>query len=187
MSVRVPDSSSRGPSPRSSSADRWLPAGVLALLSAACVTTSEKPPPAADPAREPQELESVAPPPPELPWPSTFLDESILMAEVVRIEGPPRLRDHLALMQDKDHHELEVTAIATGLLQRTSVREDIEYHAPIRCQLDRLTILAERELLVLERPGEVPVSITAEGDAFYKLTGAAEEQRGARLTIVGRP
>ncbi len=74
-----------------------------------------------------------------------------------------------------------------GLLQRTVVRADAGSLEPIRCQLDRVMIVAERELIVLERPSQVPVSVVGEGDAFFKRTGEDAEQRGPTVRLVGRP
>jgi len=150
----------------------------LALLALACTSAPQ--------ASEPR-AEEPAPVAPERAWTRTFLEEAVLMARVVRIEGPPGLRDHLALVQDGVRHVHEVTTTREGLLQRTTVRDDLDYPAPIRCQLDRVTIVAERQLLVLERPGDVSVTVVAEGDAFFKRAGEETEQRGAVLRIVGQP
>jgi hypothetical protein len=152
---------------------------LLTGVALACATAPEVPEPA------PEELPETPEPAP--PWTATFMDEAVLMAEVVRIEGPPGLREHFALVQDNDHHIHEVKTTPEGLLQKTALKSDVTYLAPIRCQLDKLTIVAERQLIVLERPAHVPVSVKADGDVFFKRTASGEEQRSATLRIVGRP
>jgi hypothetical protein len=161
---------------------------VLTLgLALACAAPGAEPTEAPEP--EPADTgpaEAAAAPPPPMPWTQEFLNESVLMARVVRIEGPPGLREHLALLQDPKHHDHTVRTVSQGLLQTTELREDVHYLAPIRCQLDRLTIVAEERLVVLERPMYVPVTVDAEGDAFWKRTGTEEERRGPTLRLVGR-
>jgi len=132
----------------------------------------------------PADVAATAPAQPA--WTETFLPEAVLMAGSVHIEGPPGLRDHLALVQDLDAHRYEAKTTEKGLLQTVFVRDDVQYLAPIRVHLDNLTILAERELIVLERPGWVPVTVEAEGDCFYRRTDSEEEQRGPSLRLVGQ-
>ena len=166
------------------------PALLLACLALACSTPARESPPA-----QPEqgatatetETETSAPPPPAHGWVNTFMDEAVLMATSVRIEGPPGLRDHVVLVQDLDHHSYDTVTTEKGLLQTVEVRDDVRYLAPIRVHLDQLTIMAERRIVVLERPGWVPVTIEATGDCFYKRTDSGEEQRGPSLRLVGRP
>jgi hypothetical protein len=138
-------------------------------------------------ASEPEAARPAAPAAPTHPWPTTFRGEALLMAGTVRIEGPPGLRDHVALVQDLDHHTYDTVTTEQGLLQTVEVRDDIPYLAPIRIHLDELTIVAERKIVVLERPGWVPVTVEASGDCFYKRTDSEEEQRGESLRLVGQP
>jgi hypothetical protein len=161
---------------------RALAGVACACVAAACAAAPE----AAEPEADEGDLEGVAAAVPA-PWPDTFLEQAVLMAEVVRIEGPPGLREHLAVVQDNVHHAHEVETTQKGLLQQTVVRAGLEEPAPIRCQLDNVTIVAMRKLVVLERPALVPVSIVAEGEAFFKRTDSEEEQRGPVLRIVGTP
>ena len=58
----------------------------------------------------------------------------------------------------------------------------------VRAQLDELTIIAVRRLEVLERPwttpGEVDVTIVAEGDASWR-TLSGEEKYEPRIVLTG--
>ena len=122
-----------------------------------------------------------------LPWPGDFEQPAVLMAARVVVVGPEGLREHAAIRQDFAHHTYEEKTTSEGFVRRTALRDDIGYLAPIRCVLDGLEIFAERELVVLEKPGPVRVSIEAVGDVFYRVTDTGEEQRHARLTLTSGP
>ena len=146
--------------------------GLAAVLFGACST--------------PVEEELPAPQPVVLPaWTEAFLGEAMLVAAEVRIVGPPGLREHLAVAQDAKHHTYKIQTVPQGLLQETLVRPASVGDVPVRCKLDNLTILAERRVVVLERPGYVPVTITAHGDVFWRDSATGEESRTASLTLTG--
>ena len=119
------------------------------------------------------------------PWTEEFRNEALLVATEVRIVGPPGLREHLAVAQDANHHIYTIQTVPQGLLQETLVREASVGDVPVRCKLDNLTILAERRVVVLERPGAVPVTVTAHGDVFWRDATTGEESRSATLTLTG--
>jgi hypothetical protein len=168
----------------------WVaPVGLVAVGAVqGCATPAKEGAPGPSEAGpEAEAARPAVPAPVAHPWPTTFRGEALLMAGTVRIEGPPGLRDHVALVQDLDHHTYDTATTEQGLLQTVEVRDDIQYLAPIRIHLDELTIVAERKIVVLERPGWVPVTVEASGDCFYKRTDAEEEQRGESLRLVGQP
>ena len=149
----------------------------LALLGA-CSTPAEE-------GRGPSgSSESSGPSEPQ-PWTEDFQDEALLVATDVQIVGPPGLRDHLAVAQDAKHHTYTIQTVPEGLLQETLVREASVGEEPVRCHLDNLTIIAERRVVVLERPGAVPVTVTASGDVFWRDATTGEESRTASLTLTG--
>ena len=135
----------------------------------------------------PAAQESAAPPPEvvALPWTEEFREEALLVAAEVHIVGPPGLRDHLAVGQDTEHHSYTIQTVPEGLLQETLVNEASVGDVPVRCHLDNLTILVERRIVWLERPGPVAVTITAHGDVFWRKAATGEESRSASLTLTG--
>ena len=142
-----------------------------------------------EPGPEPSEpLGQVAPRPPALPWTRAFEEPSVLIADVVRIEGPEGLRDHVAQHQDPDIAEYSIETTTEGLLQLTRARE--EGLAPgefreLRMQLDGWSIVALRRIELLERPVEVPVTVVATGDVTFTRVDTGERRNGARLEFRG--
>lgn len=155
---------------------------ALSFALAACTTPDGDGP--GDPAVETAAPRPAAAP---VPWPDTFEEETVLMAGRVVVIGPEGLREHAAIMQDSAHHRYEEKTTADGLLRRTTLREGIAYLAPIRCRLDGMQIFAERELVVLEKPGNVPLTIQADGDVYWRSTGTGEERRSESLILRGDP
>jgi hypothetical protein len=159
---------------------------ALFALGACRTPPEEKPPPspfapAPDPKAGPPDLEVK-----KTPWTGRFAKESALVAMNVRIEGPRGLLEHVAIVDQPDLHERTVTTIPEGFLQTIKVRPDAP-GAEIRAHLDNLTVLALRELVVLERPGLVDVLVIANGDAFYSETNApGSDQRGDSLRFEGK-
>jgi hypothetical protein len=146
---------------------------LLAVAFTACSTPSDKPARAAD------ETAAAA-------WTQTFLDDTVLSAADVRIEGPPGLREHVVVVQDPDNHSFEVHTTADGLLTEARIKPDGLGNA-IHAQLDKLVIAADRSIVVLERPGHVRVTVDASGDVYFCRVQTRDEQRSPTLRIVGAP
>jgi len=130
---------------------------------------------------EPVQREPEPPP----AWTEAFLRNSALLADRVHVEGPHGLLHHIAVVSDQESFEHSTETRAEGLVQITRVREDLTYPPQIRAQLDQMTIMALRELVVIERPGDVPVRVIARGDAYWQDPITGKEQRGAELTFTG--
>lgn len=120
-----------------------------------------------------------------LPWPGGFEGEAVLMAVRVVITGPEGLREHAAVMQDPGQHAYEEKTTTQGFVRRTTLEPGIDYLAPIRGRLDGLQIFAEQELLVIERPGPVGLTVEAQGDVLWRDARTGEERRGAQLLLSG--
>ncbi len=151
-----------------------LLAAALALL-AACRTR-----PADEGEPDPSGEEPSAAP----PWTRAFQEEAALVADEIRIEGPHDLLDHVAIRQDPELIEYHTRTTTEGLLQELSVRPGVG-RVEIRAQLDAWALAAFRRLVVLQRPGEVPVSVRASGDAaWFSATGT--ERRESTLAFQGR-
>ena len=121
---------------------------------------------------------------PELPWTQEFMEEATLVADEVAVEGPPGLLHHFVQRQEPDWHDYSVRTVPEGLLQETRLR--VEGGPEIRANLDNLAIVALRSLRVLERPGDVPVTVRARGDAYWQRTKDGSEQRSDVLELVGQ-
>lgn len=120
------------------------------------------------------------------PWTRTFLEDAVLSAEEVRVEGPPELLQHIVVVQDSNNHLYVERTVPEGLLIRAELKPDGTGDA-IRAQLDQLTITADRVLTVLVRPGTVPVSVDARGDVYHCRVATRAEQRAPSLRLVGEP
>jgi hypothetical protein len=163
---------------------RNAPSLAIALAAlAACNTPEQKERAPAERAAPRAEASPAAAP---LPWPTSFEDPAVLMAARVVITGPEGLREHAAILQDPDHHEYQERTTPEGLVRRTALRAEVEYLAPIRCRLDGLEIFAEREIVVLERPGPCELAIEASGDVFWRSTSTGEERRSDEMRLVGK-
>lgn len=119
--------------------------------------------------------------PQALPWTAAFLESALLVASEVRIEGPPGLIAHF-VGRVEEGVASEVKTVPEGLRQTFTVegRAAVE----IRAQLDQLRIVAERRLVVLERPGPVDVLIEARGDVYHR-DPQGREVRSPSLRLVG--
>ncbi len=147
---------------------RILPALLLALL--ACRTR---------PVRE--ESGSTGPP---LPWTLAFQKEAALVADEIRVEGPQDLLGHVAIRQDPDVIDYHMETTPAGLLQELRVKPDAGAVA-IQAQLDAWSLAAFRRLVVLQRPGEVPVTVRALGNAAWIPAQGNGERRAESLTFQG--
>jgi hypothetical protein len=150
---------------------------LLLLLSTACGS------PAHD--AEPRGTSEVRPEPPvPPPWTETFMAPATLVAEEVRIEGPPGLIEHVAVAQDPDNIGYVSRAVPQGLLQEWTVKPS-GADEPIRGRLDALDLAVTRRLVVLERPATVPLVVEARGEVWWRRESDGREQRGPSLRLVG--
>jgi hypothetical protein len=128
-------------------------------------------------------LEPAAPP--GRPWTGAFLREAVLVADEIAIEGPRDLIDHVVLQQDEETTSYATKTIPAGLWQELVSRPEmgVEVHA----QLDGWSLAAFKRITVLQRPGEVPVTVRALGKAFWSLADGSDERRAESLAFQGRP
>lgn len=150
---------------------------LLALSLAAC--QREKQP--EKPSEMPLTLEP-APPPPRA-WTTAFLKEAVLIADEIVIEGPHDLIDHVALRQDEETTVYVTKTIPEGLLQELSAKP--EAGVEVRAQLDGWALAALRKITVLQRPGDVPVTVRARGDAYFAPASGGSERRDQELVFQG--
>lgn len=122
---------------------------------------------------------------PRKPWTDRFMKPCVLVADQIRIEGPVGLLDHLATPSNPELHDRSEKTVPAGYLQQISVKEGIGV-AEIQAQLDNLTIVALKKLVVLERPGPVDLVVLAAGDAYFNDKSTQEEQRADSLRFVGQ-
>jgi hypothetical protein len=160
---------------------------VVAVLLGACGTPESKHDVASRYAQAP---DPNAPPPTDVvakktPWTDRFMKPSVLVADQVRIEGPVGLLEHLATPSNPELHERTEKTVPAGYLQQITAKEGIG-PVEIQAQLDNLTIVALKKLVVLERPGPVDLVVLAAGDAYFNDKSTAEEQRADSLRFVGQ-
>lgn len=148
------------------------PLFVLLAL-AAC---QREPRPEAGPAGE------LAPPVPTA-WTAAFLRPAVLVADEIEIEGPADLIDHVVLRADPDTNVYVTKTIAAGLFQELRARP--ETRIEVRGQLDTWSLAAFKKLTVLQRPGEVPVTVRARGNAYWAPADGSAERRGPELAFQG--
>ncbi len=147
---------------------------LFALLVPACGSTSE------DGGSE------VAPPPAPVHagmWTREFLEPAFLVADEIMIQGPPALREHLVVRQDKRTSDYSAKTTEKGFLQQTVAKPD-QGLIEIRAQLDAWQLVAFKRIVWLERPGDVNVTVRASGDAKWG-TDAGESREGDMLEFVG--
>jgi len=154
----------------------WLV--VLLALVSSCGSTPK------DEGFVPQTVKDMA----SQPWPHTFERAALLVADQVLIEGPKGLLDHVALAQDPSSLDYEVETLPEGFRQAVSRKSGVGF-IQIKAALDALDITALERIVVLERPGNVPVRIVAMGSVWWRSTDPAgplsgpAERRGERLEL----
>jgi hypothetical protein len=131
----------------------------------------------------PQPLQ--APAPEVLPWTRSFEASALLIADEVRIEGPRGLMDHIATRIEPEYHSYSATTLPEGFQQVFETREEGR-GMDLRAYLDGLEVVAFERLVLLERPGDVPVVVEALGEAFWREAATGREQRAATLRFEGR-
>jgi hypothetical protein len=129
-----------------------------------------------DPTRDPDALTPEA-------WTRAFAREAVLVADEIRIEGPQDLLLHVAVVQDAERVDYDTRTVSEGLLQELVVRPGVR--GEVRAQLDSWSLAATRRLVILQRPGEVPVVVRAAGRALWAPTDGSDEQRSDRLEFRG--
>lgn len=158
---------------------RTLP--LLALALAACTApTREAQPPTVDPAAEPEVPDPLV----RRPWTTSFQEPALLFADRVRIEGPRGLLDHFAARTVDEYHGYDAETRPEGFVQSFTVSRP-EAGVELRAYLDALELVVLEALVVVERPGDLDVSVVAEGDVYWRETASGREQRAARLVLEG--
>jgi hypothetical protein len=149
---------------------------LVVLLVASCGSnpSPDDPIPSPAPARAPARA----------PWTTAFLSPSLLVATEIQIVGPEDLLEHVAVRQATAHVSYETKTVEEGLLQ-TLVVVGEGNDATIKVQLDGWGIVALRRLTILQRPGEVPVTVRAIGEAWWSAVDGSEERREAVLRFEG--
>jgi hypothetical protein len=107
----------------------------------------------------------------------------VLVADEIVIEGPPGLIDHVALRQDEETTIYATRTVPEGLLQELAARAGTGVE--VRAQLDAWSLAAFRRIIVLQRSGDVPVSVRATGGAFWAAADGSGEKREDRLLFTG--
>lgn len=131
---------------------------------------------------EPLQAVASAPAPP-VPWTSAFQREAVLVADEIVIEGPPGLIEHVVLRADVETNVYTTKTIPQGLLQELVARP--EAGVEVRGQIDAWSLAAFRRITVLERPGDVPVSVRASGSAYWAAGDGSGEKRDDQLSFQG--
>lgn len=119
------------------------------------------------------------------PWTEAFLSPAVLMADSIRIEGPPGLFEHAVTRADDALFLRKVETISEGRLQTVRPRPDSPQLEVVRAQLDTWQLAAFREVVFLERlDPALPVRVVATGDAVWRDTDG-KERRDIRLVFIG--
>lgn len=126
----------------------------------------------------------LEPAPPPRDWTQAFLREAVLVADEIVIEGPVGLVEHVALRQDEESTVYTTTTLPEGFFQELLARP--ESGLEVRAQLDGWALAAFRRITVLERPGEVPVTLRARGNAYWAAADGSGERRQPELVFQGR-
>jgi hypothetical protein len=116
-------------------------------------------------------------------WTAAFQREAVLVADEILIEGPQDLIDHVVLRQDPEVTLYSTKTITEGLLQELAARPQTGME--VRGQLDAWSLAAFKRIRVLQRPGEVPVTVRARGNAYWAAAGGGGERRAEELAFEG--
>jgi hypothetical protein len=119
------------------------------------------------------------------PWTQAFRSPALVVADSVYVEGPRGLLDHIAARTEDGFHSYVAETLPEGFQQRFEVLRP-EAGVELRAYLDAYEIVAFRELIVLERPGELDVLLRASGDTFWRDVTSGAERRGPEFSRVGR-
>src|SRR5262245_15863326 len=116
-------------------------------------------------------------------WTSAFVREAVLVADEISIEGPHDLIDHVVLRQDEELTTYTTKTVPEGLWQELAARP--EAGGEVRAQLGAGSLAAIRRITVLQRPGEVPVTVRARGKVYWAAADGSTERRGEELVFQG--
>lgn len=163
---------------RSRRLSTWLLPLALFATGTSCVSTEEMN------SKSGTEGPSLREPEPPKPWTSQFRAPSLLVADRVFIEGPQGLLDHFASRSEDGFHSYEAETLPEGFKQSFKVLRPGS-GVELRAYLDNFEVVVFRELVVIERPGEMDVRLEASGDAYWRDTSSGDERRGPRLEFVG--
>lgn len=122
------------------------------------------------------------------PWTDRFEKPGVLVADEIDIEGPDGLIDHVATRVDPEFHERQERTTTEGYRQEIAQKGPRVSGVPvseIKVFLDQLEIAALRKVVILARPGNVPVKVTARGNVYWTDSTTHEEKRGDVLRFEG--
>lgn len=122
------------------------------------------------------------------PWTDRFQKPSVLVADEIEIEGPDGLIDHVATRVDPEFHERLERTTTEGYRQEIAQKGPRVSGVPlseIKVFLDQFEIAALRKCVILARPGNVPVKLTARGNVYWTDSTTHEEKRGDQLRFEG--
>ncbi len=121
-------------------------------------------------------------------WTDAFASQAMLLADRIRIEGPAGLLDHVVVRSDDALFLRTTEARSDGFLQRTVPRQSNQASTDqtylVRGQLDAWQFTAIEEVVVFERPGDVPVTLIAEGHVVWRDRDGAQ-RREDRIVFTG--
>ncbi len=150
---------------------------LCVLLSACTAPTGEGVVPAHIPADVPDPLRPSA-------WTSAFREPALLFADTITIEGPRGLLDHFAARSVLQYHAYEAETLPEGFRQTFTVRSP-DAGVELRGYLDALEVVALQQLIVIEKPGELDVLVSASGNVYWRESATGREQRAPVLSFVG--
>lgn len=125
-------------------------------------------------------------PPKPTPWTSSFQSSAILVADEIRIEGPKGLLEHVATRTEPDHHDYEAKTLPEGFQQVFTPKVE-GVGVEMSAYLDAWRLAALRRLVLLERPGDVDVVVSATGNVFWQDLTTGAEKRASTLVLRGDP
>ncbi|MSR61703.1 MAG: hypothetical protein EXS08_04540 [Planctomycetes bacterium] len=151
---------------------------AFAVLFCACRTQEKKD--ASSGSGPALNLEPAQPP---REWTRAFQKAAVLVADEIFIEGPSDLIDHVVLVADPDTNEYTTKTVTQGLLQELVAKPNS--HVELGAQLDAWKLAAFRRITVLQRPGEVCVTVRASGEAYFAPADGSGEKRENQLVFQG--
>lgn len=115
---------------------------------------------------EPEPLSEPFVPAAPRPWTGAFTRTAVVLASRLTIEGPPPLLEHVVASSDQELYERRVTTTPEGLVQVIRRREGTSRE--VRVQLDRWSLAALDEVVIVETAADGPVRVTATGEAVWR-------------------